>query len=162
MNLTKDRYSHAMLLALAGLAAAIFFLRAGKGAWAAACFLGGGLYFAWLLTRPGRVHLTDEQKAGINNPGGSLPPGTATLLPVRSHIKLKGETDCGFSATAKRDIDGIQIGATRYKAVNGTDVYIDGQFVRPCGPGSAIMQELGGGGQEPAGIQSDPCWARTL
>lgn len=153
--LTKDRYSHAFIILIIGFTLALFFLKKDKGIPAAITFVASTFYTAYLFTQPGRLHLTNQQKESYTL---QTAPGKQYLYKTAG-IKLKAENDCGFSLLVQNHIDGIQTNNTRYKVVNGTDIYLTPTLQpKPAGFGSAIMQKLAGGGTEPPEIQTDPCW----
>lgn len=138
--ITKDRYSQAFLFLAVGFGVSALFLRADKGYAAATSGLLGVFPLLYLMTRPTKLHLLEEE--------------IKRLSP-----EFKGENDCKFSKTVTVKIDGIKVKGKRYKFVNGTDVCLnDKDEVVPCGFGSSIMQVVGGGGLEPKSIQSDECW----
>jgi hypothetical protein len=136
----KDRYSQAFLFLAASSGLSVYCLRSNKEYLAAAFLLIGVIPLAYLVTRPARLHLSEEDK-------NKLQP------------EYKGENDCGFSPSEVSELDGIKVNSKRYKFVNGTDICLNdkGQVV-PCGIGSKIMQSIGGGGLEPKSIKSDNCW----
>lgn len=81
--------------------------------------------------------------------------GSARIHLYENHsgIDYKGEHDCGFNPTPTEALDGIRLRGRRYKLVNGSDVYINSaDEIKPCGPGTALMQWIGGGGPEPQSI----------
>lgn len=131
--LHKDRYTLAFLWLIILAIASILFFRYKKGYAAAACGTAGIAPLLFLITRSARVHLIENQ----------------------SGIAYKGENDCGFTDTPAGELDGIRLRGQRYKLVNGADVYINAAAeIKPCGPGTALMQRLGGG-PEPHSIQKD-------
>lgn len=153
----NDRYTLALLVSVIGLILFIYLQRKEQPRAAGLSLLIGPVYLAWLGTRSGRIHLTDDQKRKII--AGGLPPGTATLVPVQPFIQFKSETGCGFEKVLMKDVDGLLINGSRYKVPNGCDVYLDDNLhLRPCGPGSALMIPFLGGGYEPNSIQNDKCW----
>lgn len=135
----KDRYSHAIIIAVVFIVIGLFFFSKGKnkiGNVSGTIGLIGVAYFFSLFLASGRVN-------------GSIP----------KEADLKDEKGCGFNSNNPKRIDGIQYDGKRYKVVNGADVYFDkNNTLQPCGFGSAFMQKLGRGGLEPKSIQSDPCW----
>ena len=135
----KDRYSNAMIFLALSTGMSIHFLRTDKGYLSAISLLVGISPLLYLLTRPAKIHLSDEQK-------------------INPDFQVKGENDCGFKSQVITKIDGIKINNKRFKAVNGTDVFIKDNSVKVCGFGSALIQSVGGGGIEPKSIQSDVCW----
>jgi hypothetical protein len=137
--ITKDRYSKAIIIFVAGFILAMIFLKKDKGLLAFASVFTAILPLAWNMTRPARIHITPDQ---VN----------------RLKPEFKGETECGFTHEPKTKVDGIRMNGTRYKFVNGTDVCIDRRdHVKPCGFGSAFMLGISGM-KEPQAIQNDPCW----
>jgi amino acid permease len=143
MKLFKDRYSQAIILFVIVF---IFFALDMKFKNRNLTFVGATIginafiYLIIIRYSSARIHLTDKQKK-------DLP------------LQYKGETDCGFTTEYKSKIDGIKLNEKRYKAVNGTDIYISKENkIKACGPGSALIQYLAGAGTEPAEIQKDDCW----
>lgn len=136
----KDRYSKAFIFLTLGVGVSTYFLRNDKGYYSAIALLVGISPLLYLVTRPAKIHLTDEQKRSLS-------------------LEYKGEDVCGFQKQYQSDIDGVKINNQRFKAVNGTDIYIDeNNNVNACGFGTSIMQIVGGGGVEPKSIQQETCW----
>lgn len=72
-------------------------------------------------------------------------------------VEYKGENDCGFSPTPKKEIDGLKINNQLFKAGNGTDIVIDQSgAIKPAGFGSWIMIKASKGGYLHAA--PDKCW----
>lgn len=136
----KDRYSHVFLTLFLGLSMYFLLTRTGDKQAAAIIIILtmalSGVALAILALSGARLHATGDKE-----------------------IEYKGEDECGFSPRERVYLDGIRIKGDRYKFVNGVDICLDGTGrPRPCGPGSALMQTVGGGGHEPKSIQGDSCW----
>lgn len=134
--LRKDRYSHAIIMAVVLVAIALFLFSKEKHKGFTTLLLLAPVYLAVVATRSGRLN-------------GTIP----------EDIQLKDEDGCGFTGHNPKKIDGLKHKGKRYKIVNGADVYVNDQGeIKPCGFGSAIMQKIGKGGYEPEVMQNNECW----
>lgn len=132
----KDRYSHAIIMAVALVAIAFILFSNGKNKVAGAIGMLGGIVLFVPIFLSGRLN-------------GLIPDETT----------IKNENGCCFTGTNPNKIDGIKHNGKRFKVVNGSDVYINNQGkIKPCGFGSAFMLKIGKGGYEPKSIQNDECW----
>lgn len=138
MNITKDRYTHVGLLFTTSAVITYKGLKnSDKSIYILiACIVAlvAFLYLYYLTTSASKLHNEIDD------------------------IQIKTENGCGFTSEQSKEIDGVKINGIRYKAVNGTDVYIKNNEMLPCGPGSYLMQKLRKGGKEPKEIQNDECW----
>lgn len=126
--LKKDRYSHAIIMAVVLVAIAFFLFSKGKERSSTITFSIGMLpliYFVLLTSKSGRLNGTFSED-----------------------VQLKDENGCGFTGQNPNKIDGLKHNGKRYKVVNGADVYLNDQGeIKPCGFGSALMQKIGKGGR---------------
>lgn len=141
MTALRDRYTQAFGLVLLGIILFIFLRDKSRIVGAVLGIIGFG-YLAWLSTRPGRRNNFQKKPEDI--------------------FFFKGESDCGFTEELLDDIDGIMYKENIYKIVNGVDVVVAGSnqvdyaTIKPAGPGSWIMQKIGGGGY--LSMPPDDCW----
>ena len=153
----NDRYSLVYTLLIFSFVLFLYFTTRNKLI-AALPIIASFLYLMFLaFISSGKIHLTDEQKKSVSKTG--FLPNKPSSNKLGPYLQFKPEEGCGFTDTIHEKADGISLDNTRFKLINGLDVYINENYeVKTLGLGSRMMLYFSNGGYEPKIIQGDNSW----